>query len=426
MHDRRLKPMAVPHLAALLGILTLFCAPLVMAQGPMSPGGVAPPPRPMTPPVVVVPPPITVVPSPVGGAPAPKSTASSSSNRQAGPPAQSLAATFDRWGKLPPAPNVALTARIGGGVMQTGSDGKGLFTVAAPTPGVSQLSIDLKTLPPSREPRRAIVIGLVLPRGDGKDVRIERAFPRGTQTINVQISVPRGGVGTTVNWGDRKPPVDVTRGKPVDPPSGPPQLMGFIGFWNEIPNDGDCDPQVQICGGGDPPPFDPPPPPDDPPIIFDPWTPPPDGDPIPETQITFTDDGGKGITETQTDGNGTFVIGTLDPGTHTLVIPGRALLPKVRSNAPKPPVKVALVLPIGKPGRDAPLRLVEHIYTRNDPGEAIRLKIMVPPSAGSTSVDWGDGTSRADVARDGKKVDPKKIKADAVGRVLFVRGAGLR
>jgi hypothetical protein len=160
--------------------------------------------------------------------------------------------------------------------------------------------------------------------------------------------------------------------------------------------------------------------------VFDPWTPPPEGDPIPEIQITFTEDGGNGITETETDGNGTFIIGKLDPGTHTLAILGKDLMPKVRSDAPKPPVKIALLLPTGAPGRAPALRLVEHIYARNNPGEAIRLKITVPKAAGSTSVDWGDGTSRADVARDGKKVDPSKIRSDAVGRVLFVSGSSRR
>jgi len=397
----------------------------------MSPGGGAPMPRPMTPPVMV-PTPAPVLPGPAGGAPAPKST-SASSTRQTTSSPQSLAVVLDRWSKLAPASNVGLTARIGGGIARTGSDGRGLFALPAPVSGVSEISIDLKSLPPSREPKRIVMIGLVLPRGDGKDVRVERAFPRGTQTVSIQISVPRGG-GGTVSWGDGKPPVDVTRGKPVDPPpSGPPQLMGFIGgpFWGQVPDDGDCDPQVQICGGGDNPPFDPPPPPppppppDDPPIPFDPWTLPPDGDPPPQTQITFTDDdGGGGITQTQTDDNGTFIIGALDPGTHVLLVPG--LMPKVRSGAPKPPVKVALVLPAGKPGQGTPLRLVEHVYARNNPGEAIRLKITVPGAAGSTSVDWGDGTSRADVARDGKKIDPSKIKSGAVGRVLFANGSSLR
>jgi hypothetical protein len=113
------------------------------------------------------------------------------------------------------------------------------------------------------------------------------------------------------------------------------------------------------------------------------------------------------------------------PGLHELVFAGQDLLPKIDRNVPAPPIKVAIVLPARSGAPAGNLRLVEHIYARNNPGEALHLKIAMPKD-GSPTVDWGDGTPSTDVARDGKPVKDLNIKADAIGRVIFVGGNAKR
>jgi hypothetical protein len=108
---------------------------------------------------------------------------------------------------------------------------------------------------------------------------------------------------------------------------------------------------------------------------------------------------------------------------------------KIITDPPKPPVKVALLLPAepraavqamnagGRPLRVSEsdrLLLVEHIYSPDTTGQSLHVRITMAKDGNSALVDWGDGTPVTNVRRDGKPVAAASVDHEAIGRILFV------
>ena len=125
---------------------------------------------------------------------------------------------------------------------------------------------------------------------------------------------------------------------------------------------------------------------------------------------------------------GTFDIGPLWPGIREV----RLRLPIFEP--PRPPVKVALLLPVepramqaisagGRPpraGENDRLHLVEHIYAPDTTGQTLHVRITMAGDGRGAIVDWGDGTPVTDVKRDGKPIAAASVDREAVGRILFL------
>jgi len=257
--------------------------------------------------------------------------------------------------------------------------------------------------------------------------------------------VPRDGGGATVDWGDGTPPVNAVRdGWPVNVGGGrgPVDTIGTVSFVRKFEKMGfiqmdPCVPWWQCA----------PPPDPDPPPMDDPWSEIlPEGDPPPEDPfIEIVDLGDPPRDDPPREDppredppkddppkigeKGTFDIGPVRPGVREV----RLRLPI--AEPPRPPVKVALLLPVepratveainagGRPprvGEKDRLHLVEHVYAPDTTGQTLHVRITMAGDGRGALVDWGDGTPITDVKRDGKPIAAASVDREAVGRILFL------
>jgi len=355
---------------------------------------------------------------------------------------------------LLPARDVAVVSTDGGGRNRTEvrTGDRGQFSIGPLTPGIRDLTFPIASLrgaQPDGAKRKlpSVTVSLVLPATPG-------AGPRGNlvvhtysgfapnQDIRARISIPRDGGGAIVDWGDGTPPVDALRdGWPVNVGGGrgPVETVGKVSFVRKFEKLGfiQMDPCIPWWQCAPPPDPDPPPmddpwteilpeidvlPPDDPIIeIVDLDDPPPDDPPRDDPP---RDDPPK-VDPPQIGDKGTFDIGPLRPGVREV----RLSLP------PRPPVKVALLLPLepraaveainagGRPprvGEQDRLHLVEHIYAPDTTAQTLRVRITMARDGRGALVDWGDGTPVTDVKRDGKPIAAASVDREAVGRILFL------
>ena len=367
---------------------------------------------------------------------------------------------------LRPARDVPLvsTDDKGGNRTPLRTDGKGQFSLGPLAPGVRDIALPLadlqRALPTGTKRLPSVTVSLVVPAAPGAGPRGNLVMhtyvrPDPKKDIRARITVPRTGGGTIVDWGDGTPPVDTVRdGWPVNVGGGrgPVDTIGTVSFVRKFekmgfiqmdpctpwwqcapPPDPDPppdlppeDPWTEILPEGDPPPDDPiieivelddppkdDPPKDDPPRDRPPWEDPPKDDPPPP----------------QIGEKGTFDVGPLRPGIREI----RLGLPI--AEPPRPPVKVALLLPVepraavealnagGRPprvGEKDRLHLVEHIYAPDTTAQTLRVRISMAKDGSGALVDWGDGTPVTDVKRDGKPIAAASVDREAVGRILFL------
>ena len=481
----------LPLLAAAIGLL----GQPSFAQGPMGPGGgamapqprLAPPPPPPPPPVMA---PVAPIPSPV--APRTSSTVGSSGTADTElpkaadrapattgatgatgatggrtapvapvaapvkpPVAPAVIPSVDRSTAqastargLVPARDVAVVSTDGGGRNRTEvrTNDKGQFSVGPLAPGIRDLTLPLaglqRALPDGAKRRLpSVTVSLVLPAAPGAGPRgnlVVHTYSRlaPNEDIRARISIPRDGGGAIVDWGDGTPPVDAVRdGWPVNVGGGrgPVDTVGTVSFVRKFEKMGfiqmdPCIPWWQCA----------PPPDPDPPPLDDPWTevlpetdPPPPDDPIIEIVDIYDPprEDPPQVDPPQIGDKGTFDIGSLRPGVREL----RLGLPI--GDPPRPPVKVALLLPLepratveainagGRPprvGEQDRLHLVEHIYAPDTSAQTLRVRITMAKDGRGALVDWGDSTPITDVRRDGKPIAAASVDREAVGRILFL------
>lgn len=356
---------------------------------------------------------------------------------------------------LSPVRNVAVVSKDGSGraVAQVRTGEKGQFSLGPLGAGVRQVSFaaaDLqRALPGSSVKKRLprVTVSLLVPAMPGGGVRgnlvmhtYSRIDPR--KDIGAKITVPRDGTGTIVDWGDGTPPVNVMReGWSVEIGTGR-DTVGKVSFVPHFQ-------KLQMIPYTEPDPCIPwwqclPPPDPDPPQIFDPWTElPPEVDVLPpEDPVIDIVDVDPPIVDPPIvdppivdppwiDEKGTFEIGPLPQGVRVI----RVSLPAIVTEPPKPPVKVALLLPSepraavealnagGRPprvGERDRLLLVEHVYAPDTTSQSLRVTITMAKDGASALVDWGDGTPITNVRRDGKPVAAASVDREAVGRILFL------
>lgn len=353
---------------------------------------------------------------------------------------------------LLPARNVAVVSKDGSGGTgrQVRTNEKGQFSLGQLTPGVRDVTFavgDLqRSLPGTGEKKRfpRVTVSLLIPATPGGGARgnlIMHTYSRvdPNKDIRTKITVPKDGGGAVVDWGDGSPPVNVVRdGLPIDVGGrGPVDTIGKISFVPKFqkmqffsPPPPPCEPWWQCM-----PPEDPEPPMDDP------WKEVlPEIDILPpiDTIIEIVDDSpdpyDPPLNPPKIDEKGTFEIGSLTGGFRQI----KFTLPqtgKFLTEPPKPPVKVALLLPAepraalqamnagGRPprvGESDRLLLVEHIYAPDTTGQTLRVTITMAKDGNGVVVDWGDGTPVTNVRRDGKPVSAASVDHEAIGRILFV------
>lgn len=468
-----------------------------LSQGPMGPGGGAmvpqprvapPPPPPPPPPPVMAPAAPTLVPlAPATAAPrasAPSDSGGGSSGgivripeNESPRPVNRAPAPAPTAAPAPPIPTVDRTAALGSAVRglrpardvvlvstgdgaggartQVRTNDRGQFSLGPLAPGVRSLAIpyaDLQRAVPDGAKRRlpSITVSLVIPAAPGAGARgnllvhtYSRLDPK--KGIDARITVPRNGGGATVDWGDGTPPVNAVRdGWPVNVGGGrgPVDTIGTVSFVRKFEKMGfiqmdPCVPWWQCA----------PPPDPDPPPMDDPWNETlPEGDPPPEDPfIEIVDLGDPPRDDPPREDppredpprddppkigeKGTFDIGPMRPGVREV----RLRLPI--AEPPRPPVKVALLLPVepratveainagGRPprvGEKDRLHLVEHIYAPDTTGQTLHVRITMAGDGRGALVDWGDGTPITDVKRDGKPIAAASVDREAVGRILFL------
>ncbi|MDI1287496.1 MAG: hypothetical protein PSV46_24135 [Reyranella sp.] len=408
------------------------------------------------------PPPQTSSPSPQNRAPAP--TAGSTPGRVA-PVAAPVAPTVDRSTAIAsvsrgllPARDVAVvtTDGSGGARTQVKTNDKGQFSFGPLSPGVRDVTFPIADLQRAlsdggtKKRLPSVTVSLVVPAMPGAAPRgnlVAHTYSRidPNKDIRAKITIPKDGSGAIVDWGDGTPPINVVRqGWPIDvgKERRPVETIGTISFV----------PKFQKMQFFSPPPCEPwwqcvpPPPPDGDPPMDDPWTElPPETYPPPEDpiiEIVEIDDPPKvdppqvdppKVDPPRIDDKGKFDIGPL-LGTRVINVS----LPqsgKIVTDPPKPPVKVALLLPsepraaveaMNAGGRPPLVRasdrlfLVEHIYAPDTTGQTLRVTVTVAKDGESALVDWGDGTPVTNVRRDGKPIAAASVDHEAIGRILFV------
>lgn len=353
---------------------------------------------------------------------------------------------------LLPVRDVAIVSTGGGKQTQVRSNDKGQFSLGPLAAGVHDVTLSLgdlqRALPDGGTKRRlpSVTVSLVIPsagggtRGNLVVHTYSRVDPK--KDIRPKITVPRDGGGTIVDWNDGTPPVNVVRdGWPVDVGGGGRTPVDTIGTVSFVPKfqkmqfmqQNPCQPWWQCM-----PPPDPDPPMDDPWTEVLPETDPPPEDPIIEIVDDLPDPDpprDPPRDPPKIGDKGTFDLGPLPlQGTRliSLTLPQSG---KVVTEPPKPPVKVALLLPTDAraalqamnaggrpplPGEQDRLFLVEHIYAPDTTGQTIRVKVTLAPDGNGVLVDWGDGTPVTNVRRDGKPIAAASVDHEAVGRILFV------
>jgi len=350
---------------------------------------------------------------------------------------------------LLPVRDVAIAFNSAGKQTQIRSNDKGQFSLGPLAAGVHDVALavgDLQRALPGGDTKRrpSVTVSLVIPAPGGRTRgnlvvhTYSRVDPK--KDIRPKITVPRDGGGTVVDWGDGTPPVNVVRdGWPIDVGGGGRGPVDTIGTISVVPKFqkmqfmqmNPCNPWWQCM-----PPPDPDPPMDDPWTEVLPETDPPPEDPIIEIVDDLPDpydppkvDPPK-ITE-----KGTFDLGPLPVQGARLISFTLPQSGKIVTDPPKPPVKVALLLPTDaraalqamnaggrppRPGEQDRLFLVEHVYAPDTTGQTIRVKVTLAPDGNGVLVDWGDGTPVTNVRRDGKPVAAASVDHEAVGRILFV------
>jgi hypothetical protein len=359
---------------------------------------------------------------------------------------------------LLPVRDVAIVTTDGSGGARTvvKTNDKGQFSFGPSTPGVRDVTFPMadirRALPNDRAKKHlpSVTVTLVVPSMPGAAPRgnlVAHTYTRidPNKDIRTRITVPKDGSGAVVDWGDGTPSINVVReGWPVDvgKERGPIDTTGTISFVPKLQKFiqmNPCNPWWQCVP--------PPPPPDGDPPMDDPWTEiPPETYPPPEDpiiEIVELDDPPKVDPPPQVDppkvdpprieDKGKFDIGPL-LGTRVINVS----LPqsgKIVTDPPKPPVKVALLLPsepraaveaMNVGGRPPLVRaadrlfLVEHIYAPDTTGQTLRITVTVAKDGQSALVDWGDGTPVTNVRRDGKPIEAASVDHEAIGRILFV------
>lgn len=348
---------------------------------------------------------------------------------------------------LLPARDVLVVSTDGSGGTRTEvrTDNKGQFSIGQLPSGVRDVTFPVATLQraqPDGGKRRlpSVTVSLVIPAAPGGGPRgnlVVHTYSRiePNKDIRARITVPRDGSGAIVDWGDGTPTVNVVRdGWPINVGGGrgPVDAIGSVSFVPKFQKMqfmqmNPCIPWWQCA-----------PPPDPDPPMDDPWTEilpeidvlPPE-DPI--IEIVDLDDPPRDdppqLDPPKIDEKGTFEIGSLRGGVREV---GLTLPP---GEPPRPPVKVALLLPVepratvaalnagGRPprvGEQDRLHLVEHIYAPDTTAQTLRVKITMARDGRGALVDWGDGTPVTDVKRDGKPIAAASVDREAVGRILFL------
>lgn len=351
---------------------------------------------------------------------------------------------------LLPARDVAIVSTDGGGRsrVEVRTNDKGQFSFGPLSPGVRDLTLpfaDLRRAQPDGAKRRlpSVTLSLVVPAAPGSGPRgnlVVHTYSRldSGKDIRARISVPKDGGGAMVDWGDGTPPVNVVRdGWPINVGGGrgPVETVGTVSFVPKIQKFIQMNPCIPWwqCS----------PPPDPDPPLDDPWT-----EVVPEIDVLPPEDPIIEIVDIydppredppqvdppqvdppKIDEKGGFDIGSLRQGVREV----RLTLPI--SDPPKPPVKVALLLPLepratveainagGRPPRVSEqdrLHLVEHIYAPDTTAQTLRVRITMAADGRGALVDWGDSTPVTDVKRDGKPIAAASVDREAIGRILFL------
>lgn len=355
-------------------------------------------------------------------------------------------------GGLLPARNVAVVSTGGSGGKQTQvrSNEKGQFSLGPLAPGVHDVAFGVGGARQGTGAKKSlpkVTVSLLVPAMPGGAPRlnfIAHTYSRidSNKDIRAKITVPKDGSGAIVDWGDGTRPVNVVRdGQPIDVGKGQGAIdtIGKISFvpkfqkmQMQFSEPDPCVPWWQCM----------PPPDPDPPNNDDPWTevvPDPETDPPIDTIIEIVEGGPDPYdpppNPPKIDEKGIFEIGPL-PVQGVLQV--NLTLPQTErliTDPPKPPVKVALLLPSepraavqamnagGSPRRvkaSDRLLLVEHVYAPDTTGQSLRVTITMAKDGESALVDWGDGTPVTNVRRDGKPIAAASVDHEAIGRILFV------
>lgn len=368
------------------------------------------------------------------------------------PPVDRATALASASRGLLPARDVAIVSTDGGGRgrVEVRTNDKGQFSVGPLSPGVRDLTLpfaDLRRAQPDGAKRRlsSVTVSLVVPAVPGSGPRgnlVVHTYSRRDpgKDIRARISVPKDGGGAIVDWGDGTPPVNVVRdGWPLDVGSGkgPIETIGTVSFVPKVQKMqlmqmNPCIPWWQCA-----------PPPDPDPPMDDPWV-----EVVPEIDVLPPEDPIIEIVDLydppredppqvdppqvdppKIDEKGGFDVGSLRQGVREV----RLTLPI--GDPPKPPVKVALLLPLepratveainagGRPPRVSEqdrLHLVEHIYAPDTTAQTLRVRITMAADGRGALVDWGDSTPVTDVKRDGKPIAAASVDREAIGRILFL------
>ena len=361
-------------------------------------------------------------------------------------------------GGLLPARNVSIVSTGGsaGKETQVKSSEKGQFSLGPLAPGVHDVVFGVGGALRSAGAKKSspkVTVSLLVPAMPGGPPRlsfIAHTYSRidSNKDIRTRITVPKDGSGVVVDWGDGTPPVNVVRGGlPIDVGKAP-QPVDTIGKISFVPKFQKMQMQMQMqMQFPDPDPCVPwwqcsPPPDPDPPKDDDPWTevvPDPETDPPIDTIIEIVEGGPDPYdpppNPPSIDEKGIFEIGPLPTQGFRLINLTLPQTDRLITDPPKPPVKVALLLPSepraavqamnagGPPPRvkaSDRLLLVEHIYAPDTTGQTLRVTITMAKDGESALIDWGDGTPVTNVRRDGKPIAAASVDHEAIGRILFV------
>ena len=351
-------------------------------------------------------------------------------------------------GGLLPARNVAVVSTGGSGGKQTQvrSNDKGQFSLGPLAPGVHDVAFGVGGARQGTGAKKSlpkVTVSLLVPAMPGGAPRlnfIAHTYSRidSNKDIRAKITVPKDGSGAVVDWGDGAPSVNVVRdGQPIDVGKGPVPIdtIGKISFvpkfqkmQMQFSEPDPCVPWWQCM----------PPPDPDPPNNDDPWTevvPDPETDPPIDTIVEIVDPYDPPPNPPKIDEKGTFEIGPLPTQGVRLINLTLPQTDRLITDPPKPPVKVALLLPsepraavqamnAGGPSSRVKasdrLLLVEHVYAPDTTGQSLRVTITMAKDGQSALVDWGDGTPVTNVRRDGKPIAAASVDHEAIGRILFV------
>jgi len=154
--------------------------------------------------------------------------------------------------------------------------------------------------------------------------------------------------------------------------------------------------------------------------------PPKASNPVPGVDIVVRKKPGGVPFIVHTDGTGTFTLGMLTSGEYTIELSANSLRSAIDKLDQKPidltagtqgqpgiiALLVALLLPAvptiksnTETGSSSGSTLVEHRFREDVLKQGLQLKFTIPENAFPTTIDWGDGTTPANVAREGTFVE---------------------